>query len=60
MTPAQKPLDLIRPSGGRGAGADVKLTWTSATPTELADLRDNNREEYIRLYREHFGFDPTF
>lgn len=60
MTPAQKPLDLIRPSGGRGAGSDVKLTWASASPTELADLRDNNREEYIRLYREHFGFDPTF
>lgn len=60
MTPAQKPLDLIHPSGGRGAGSDVKLTWASASPTELADLRDNNREEYIRLYREHFGFDPTF
>lgn len=58
MTPAQKPLDLVKPAGGSGSATDVKLTWATATADQLADLRDNNREEYVRLYREHFGFAP--
>ena len=60
MTPAQKPLDLVRPVSGSGPATDVKLTWATATADQLADLRDNNREEYVRLYREHFGFAPEF
>lgn len=60
MTPAQKPLDLVKPAGGSGSATDVKLTWATATADQLADLRDNNREEYVRLYREHFGFAPEF
>lgn len=60
MTPAQKPLDLVKPAGGSGSPSDVKLTWATATADQLADLRDNNREEYVRLYREHFGFAPEF
>lgn len=60
MTPAQKPLDLVKPAGGSGTASDVKLTWATATADHLADLRDNNREEYVRLYREHFGFAPEF
>ncbi len=59
MTPAQKPLDLIRPSGG-GAAPAVALSWDKATPEQLADLRDNNRDEYVRLYKEHFGFTPEY
>ncbi|MBD5199227.1 MAG: hypothetical protein HDS83_02380 [Bacteroidales bacterium] len=55
MTPVQKPLDLIRQSSN---GETVKLTWETATDDQLADLRDNNREEYVRLYREHFKIDP--
>ena len=61
MTPAKKPLDLVRPSaGGSAASVDTTLAWESATPEQLADLRDNNREEYVRLYKEHFGFTPKF
>lgn len=60
MAPAQKPLDLVKPAGGSGSATDVKLTWATATADQLADLRDNNREEYVRLYREHFGFAPEF
>jgi hypothetical protein len=61
MTPAQKPLDLVKPAaGGSGAATDVKLTWPTATADQLAELRDNNRDEYVRLYREHFGFAPEF
>lgn len=62
MTPAQKPLDLVRPSGSAGGSAsvDTKLTWATATTEQLTDLRANNRDEYVRLYKEHFGFTPTF
>lgn len=60
MSPAQKPLDLVKPVGSTGTATDVKLTWATATADQLADLRDNNREEYVRLYREHFGFAPAF
>lgn len=59
MTPAQKPLDLVKPAGG-GNGSAVNLTWATATADQLADLRDNNREEYVRLYKEHYGFAPEF
>ncbi len=57
--PAQKPLDLVRPAGG-GTAPTATLTWDKATPEQLADLRDNNREEYARLYKEYFGFAPKF
>lgn len=60
MAPAQKPLDLVKPSAGGGNGGTVNLTWANATAAQLADLRDNNREEYARLYREHYGFAPEF
>ena len=30
------------------------------TPEQIADLRANNRSEYIRLYKEHYGFEPKF
>lgn len=59
MQPAQKPLDLVKPgASGAAAAVDTKLTWDKATAEQLADLRDNNRDEYVRLYKEYFGFAP--
>lgn len=59
MQPAQKPLDLVKPgASGAAAAVDTKLTWDKATPEQLADLRDNNRDEYVRLYKAYFGFPP--
>lgn len=63
MQPAQKPLDLVRPgagSGGAAPTADMNLTWATAAPEQLKQLRDENRDEYVRLYKAHFGFAPTF
>ncbi len=63
MQPAQKPLDLVRPgatAGGAAPAADVNLTWEKATPEQLKQLRDENRDEYVRLYKAHFGIAPTF
>lgn len=59
MTPAQKPLDLVKPAGG-GKNAHTELTWDKASAEELEDLRENDPEEYIRLFKEHYGYAPTF
>lgn len=39
-------------------GSYQKLSEVPAD--ELLELRDNNREEYIALYKAEFGFDPDF
>ena len=38
----------------------MALAWDKCTPEQIADLRANNRSEYIRLYKEHYGFEPKF
>ena len=59
MQPAQKPsTSCVPPEAAQPPSAT--LTWDKATPEQLADLRDNNREEYARLYKEYFGFTPKF
>lgn len=60
MSPAQKPLDLVRPNGSGQSAGSATLTWASATPEQLKELRENNKEEYVRLYKENFGFAPEF
>lgn len=39
-------------------GSYQKLSEVPAD--ELLELRDNNREEYIALYKAEFGFAPDF
>ena len=56
FTPASKPTDIIREQGG----GKMALAWDKCTPEQIADLRANNRSEYIRLYKEHYGFEPKF
>ena len=58
MTPAQKPLDLVKPAGGKSA--HTELAWDKMSAEDLEDLRENDREEYIRLFKEHYGYAPTF
>ncbi|MGN0206322.1 MAG: HK97 family phage prohead protease [Muribaculaceae bacterium] len=60
MSPAQKPLDLVRTNGSGQSAGSATLTWASATPEQLQELRENNKEEYVRLYKENFGFAPEF
>lgn len=55
LKPVQKPLDLVN-KGGEGKSG--KLTWKEASPEQLAELKAGNREEYIRLYKEEYGFAP--
>lgn len=60
MAPAQKPLDLVRPNGSVQSAGSATLTWANATPEQLQELRENDKEEYVRLYKENFGFAPEF
>lgn len=55
FAPAAKPTDLIHESGKKMA-----LAWDKCTPEQIADLRANDRAEYVRLYKEHYGFEPNF
>lgn len=54
FAPAQKPTDVIN-NGGKQS---VALKWGDCTGEQLEALRKENREEYIRLFKEHFGFAP--
>lgn len=54
FTPAQKPTDVIKP-----ANQKTNLKWENCSSEQLEALRKENREEYIRLFKEHFGFAPN-
>ena len=53
FTPAQKPTDVIKPTNQQ-----TNLKWEECTGEQLEALRKENREEYIRLFKERFGFAP--
>lgn len=52
-----KPSDFINLSKGGGQGAAGKK-FTELSAQELTTMRTDNREQYIKLYREEFGIDP--
>lgn len=56
FAPATKPMELIH-TGGSGK---LELKWEECSSEQLETLRKDNRDEYIRLYKAHFGFAPTF
>jgi ATP-dependent protease ClpP protease subunit len=54
---AVKPTDVIgKPAGGSGAAKKFE----DLSPAELTALREENREEYVRLYKARYGFAPSF
>ena len=55
--PVKKPTEVINPNGG---GAPLNLKWADCTAEQLADMRENDREKYCKLYKEHYGITPTF
>lgn len=57
MTPALKPMDFI---GGSSQGGTVTLSWDKLSGEEKIRLREQNRSEYIRLYKAHYGIEPDF
>ena len=59
MPPAAKPSDFL---GGDNKlqGGTVTLSWDKLSDTEKIELREQNRPEYIRLYKAHYGIEPNF
>lgn len=55
FSPAVKPTTLINPASGK-----VALKWEDCSPEQLEQLRKDNRQEYCRLYKEHYGVDAEF
>jgi hypothetical protein len=56
MTPAQKPLDIIRPA----SGGSVTLEWKklSDVPADkIMELRTNDKPAYMKLYKAEYGVD---
>jgi ATP-dependent protease ClpP protease subunit len=54
-----KPTNVIVPSKTvDGKTTDKK--FEDLTEAELLDLRDNNRTEYSRLFKAHYGYEPSF
>lgn len=53
--PVTKPTDVIRQ---RTEHAELK--WEDCTPEQLEKLRNENRQEYCKLYKEHYGVEAQF
>lgn len=56
--PIQKPTDVIN-QGGDGKET-IELKFSDLTKEKAEEMRENDREGYIKLYRQEFGFDPQF
>ncbi|MGN0235820.1 MAG: hypothetical protein ACI4BD_05880 [Paludibacteraceae bacterium] len=53
--PAVKPNDVIQRTGEQ-----VELKWENCSQEQLEQLRNENRQEYCRLFKEHYGFEAQF
>lgn len=58
LTPAQKPSQFINQSAAAASGATIELSYSKMSEEELKELRENNRPEYVRLFKAEFGFVP--
>lgn len=54
FAPACKPKDVIHEGGKQ----TLNLKWEECSAAQLEELRANDREGYVRLYKEHFGITP--
>lgn len=55
LKPAVKPIDALHL--GRNA-EDTKKAWGDLSAEERVTLRNTNKEEYIKLYRQEYGMAP--
>ncbi|MDR1317921.1 MAG: ATP-dependent Clp protease proteolytic subunit [Spirochaetales bacterium] len=53
-----KPTDVIVP-GKTVDGKLIEKKFEDLTEAELKDLRENNRAEYVRLFRAHYNVEPV-
>lgn len=61
MAPQQKLSAVISTQGGSSVAVPATYKKLSEVPADqIIDLRENNREEYARLYKAEYGMDCTF
>lgn len=61
MAPQQKLSAVISTQGGSPVAVPATYKKLSEVPADqIMDLRENNREEYARLYKAEYGMDCTF
>lgn len=61
MAPQQKLSAVISTQGGSPVAVPTTYKKLSEVPADqIMDLRENNREEYARLYKAEYGMDCTF
>lgn len=59
MSPAVKITNFIQ-GGAAAPGADGSYQKLSEVPeSEIANLKENDKETYIRLFRAEYGFTPN-
>lgn len=59
LTPVQKPTQLINPTSGAATGSSVELSYSQMSDEQLRKLEKENPNEFIRLFKAEFGFDPS-
>lgn len=61
MAPQQKLSAVISTQGGSPVAVPATYKKLSEVPADqIMDIRENNREEYARLYKAEYGMDCTF
>jgi hypothetical protein len=56
LTPAVKPTDVINNSGADSKATNKK--FAEMNETERVDLRENDKEQYVKLFKAEYGFEP--
>lgn len=56
ITPAQKPTDIIRPTGTGSAMQEYKKL-SDVPADKIMELRDNDKTTYMKLYKAEYGVD---
>ena len=61
MSPQQKLSAVITSKGGSPVAVPATYSKLSEVPADqIMELRENNREEYARLYKAEYGMECTF
>ena len=56
MNPAQKPTDIIHPTGGSSATSEYKKL-SDVPADKMMELRANDKATYMKLYKAEYGVD---
>ncbi len=58
MTPVVKPLNFVNPGSGSSANANQAQTYAQMSEESLMALRNENPEEFVRLFKAEYGVEP--